>query len=183
MNTGLLAVALGAVAIALTVLQYTRRRFALAERQARDLQAGLERHLAQRTEELRASEARLRSTLDGMLEGCQIIGPDWCYVYVNPAAAHHGRRSVEELVGRTMMEAYPGFERSAVFAAIAHCMAERVPCRMDNEFTYPDGARGWFELSIQPVPEGVLILSVDVSDRRPPASGENVRPAKVIALE
>ena len=40
-------------------------------------------------ERLRASERRLRNTLDNMLEGCQIIGPDWRYLYVNNAVAKH----------------------------------------------------------------------------------------------
>ena len=37
---------------------------------------------------------------------------------------------------------------------------------MDNEFTYPDGTKEWFELSIQPVPEGIFILSIDISERK-----------------
>lgn len=160
------ALALSAILVALIVLRHTRRRFALAERQARDLQAGLERHLAERTAELRASEARLRRTLDSMMEGCQIIGFDWRYVYLNPAAAAHGRRTVADLVGRTMMEAYAGIETTVVFAAIGRCLADRVASRMENEFTYPDGARGWFQLSIEPVPEGALILSVDVTEHK-----------------
>src|SRR5258706_11919101 len=35
------------------------------------------RELKQADEKLRASEARYRSTLEGMMEGCQIIGYDW----------------------------------------------------------------------------------------------------------
>ncbi len=34
-------------------------------------------------EALRESEERFRSTLDNMLEGCQLIGFDWRYRYVN----------------------------------------------------------------------------------------------------
>jgi PAS domain S-box-containing protein len=158
--------ALAAVALALFALRRMRRRFERADRRARELIAGLEGHLAQRTAELRASEERLRGTLDGMIEGCQIIDFDWRYRYLNPAAAAHGRRSVEDLVGRTMMEAYPGIEHTAVFAAIDRCRTERIAARMENEFTFPDGHRGWFQLSIEPVPEGVFVLSMDISERR-----------------
>jgi GAF domain-containing protein len=38
-------------------------------------------------EALRESEERFHSTLDNMLEGCQIIGFDWRYLYLNAAAA------------------------------------------------------------------------------------------------
>ncbi len=103
--------------------------------------------------------------LDRLLEGCQIIGPDWRYLYVNEAAARQGRRPREELLGLTMPEAYPGIERTPMFETLARCMRERTYARMENEFTFPDGSRGWFELRFEPVPEGVFILSMDVTER------------------
>ncbi len=111
-------------------------------------------------------EDRVVAALDKMLEGCQIIGPDWRYLYLNDAAARHGRTTKEKLLGRTMMEAYPGIDDTEMFVALRTCMEERVGTLMDNEFTFPDGTKGWFELHIQPVPEGVLILSIDVTERR-----------------
>lgn len=117
-------------------------------------------------EERRASESRYRSTLDHMMEGCQIIGRDWRYLYVNEVAARHGRRSREELVGRTMMEIFPGIDKAPFFGELRRCMTERIPIRMENEFTYPDGSRGWFNLSMEPVPEGVFILSEDITEAK-----------------
>jgi PAS domain S-box-containing protein len=115
---------------------------------------------------LRESEARLRSTMDSMLEGAQIIGPDWRYRYVNDAAALQGRKSKAELLGRTMAEAYPGIEQTPLFAALRRCLAEQTPQRLENEFTFADGTTGWFELSIQPVTEGLFILSQDITGRK-----------------
>ena len=37
---------------------------------------------------------------------------------------------------------------------------------MENEFTFPDGTVGWFELKISPVPEGIFILSMDITERK-----------------
>ncbi len=39
------------------------------------------------------SQEQYRQTLDTMLEGCQIIDRDWRYVYINEAAARHGRQT------------------------------------------------------------------------------------------
>ena len=117
-------------------------------------------------EALRESEQRLRSTLDCLLEGCQVIGFDWRYLYVNDAVARHGRRTKEELLGHTMMEMYPGIEETEMFGFLRRCMEQRVPHRMENEFAYPNGAKGWFELSIQPLPEGIRILSLDFTERK-----------------
>jgi PAS domain S-box-containing protein len=117
-------------------------------------------------ENLRISEERFRSTLDNMMEGCQIIGFDCRYLYVNRAVVEHGHTTQEALLGRTMMEVYPGIENTEMFASLRRCMEERQPHQMENEFTYPDGTKEWFELSFQPVPEGVFILSIDISKRK-----------------
>lgn len=108
----------------------------------------------------------VRVSLDCLREGFQIIGFDWTYVYVNPAAARHGRRGSEELIGQPLSEMYPGIERTAVFEVMRKCMAERTTHVMENEFTFPDGSRRWFELRIQPVPAGICLYSSDIDDRK-----------------
>ncbi|HQN15094.1 MAG TPA: YfiR/HmsC family protein [Bacteroidales bacterium] len=128
----------------------------------------LERELAERKlaqEALSKSEERYRSTLDNMLEGGQIISFDYRYLYVNNAVAVQGRKNKDELLGHTMMEVYPGIEHTAVFPAIRKCIRENASQHMINEFVHADGSVGWFELSIQPVPEGVFILSYDITER------------------
>ncbi len=115
---------------------------------------------------LRESEARYRNTLDTMLEGCQIVGFDWRYLYLNDAAASQGRRAKGELLGRTMMEMYPGIETTKMFVKARRCMDERIPQLIENEFTFPDGSKGWFDLRIEPAREGIFILSSDITERR-----------------
>ncbi|MBE0583397.1 MAG: PAS domain S-box protein, partial [Desulfofustis sp.] len=117
-------------------------------------------------EALLASERRYRETLDGMLEGCQIIGPDWRYLYVNRTAARHGRKKPEELLGRSMLEIYPEIDNTPLVEVMKQCLEHRRPHRLENEFRYPDGSSGYFDLSIEPVPEGIFILSVDITERR-----------------
>src|ERR1700676_2515088 len=86
-----------------------------------------------------------RDVLNSLLEGCQVIGFDYRYLYVNDTVVAQGRQSREQLVGRTMMECYPGIENTPMFDALRRCMAERKHDRMENEFTFPDGSKGWFE--------------------------------------
>jgi PAS domain S-box-containing protein len=109
---------------------------------------------------------RYRDTLDHMMEGCQIIGFDWRYLYINRSALVHAEKSADELIGHTMMEAYPGIENTELFAAMKTCMEHRAPCQMENLFRYPDGHEAWFDLSIQPAPEGIFVLSMDTSERK-----------------
>ncbi len=117
-------------------------------------------------EALEQSEERYRNMLDNMMEGCQIIGFDWRYLYVNDSVAYQGHKSKEELLGHTMMEIYPGIENTEMFAVLKNCMEKQVSERMENEFNFSDGSKGWFELSIQPVPEGIFMLSLDITERK-----------------
>ena len=123
-----------------------------------------ERRKKERTS--KEAEIRLQVSLDFMIEGCQIIDFDWRYVYVNEAAARQGRKKKEDLLGYTMMQVYPGIDRTDMFNHLRNCMTNRVPYKMDNEFTFPDGSKAWFELNMEPVPEGVLILSIDITKNK-----------------
>jgi signal transduction histidine kinase len=108
----------------------------------------------------------LRSTLDHLLEGFQIIAPDWTYRYVNPAAARHGRRTPDELHGRKMWDVYPGIQDTPLFAVLSRCMRERTATSFENQFTFPDQATRWFELRVVPVPEGLCVHSFDIQARK-----------------
>jgi two-component system, cell cycle sensor histidine kinase and response regulator CckA len=108
----------------------------------------------------------LHSVLDAMREGIQVIDRSWRYVYLNRAAAVHGRRPREELVGRTMTECYPGIDGTELFGLLRRCMDEREPAALQNEFAYPDGKLQTFELRIQPCDRGIVVLSIDITDGR-----------------
>ncbi len=103
---------------------------------------------------------------DHLLEGCMIIGRDWTYLYVNEIAARHGHQKPENLLGRTMLEIYPGVEHTPVFASYRRCMEERTPQRFESSFTFQDGTTDWYLFSVQPVPEGIFVLSLDISESK-----------------
>lgn len=107
-----------------------------------------------------------KEILDELLEGCQVISYEYRYLYLNKAAIIHSHESRDKLIGRTMMKVYPGIENTKMFSVLKECMENRTPKQMENEFIYPDGTKGWFELRFEPVPEGIFILSIDVTERK-----------------
>ena len=115
---------------------------------------------------VRRSEERYRTTLDTMLEGCQLLGFDWRYLFLYAAAAIHYRCPNANLLGRTMPEAWPGIEQTEVFAMLRRCMAERVPVQSEVDFVFADGSSAWFDVRAQPVPEGIFVLSIEISERK-----------------
>lgn len=108
---------------------------------------------------------RLRISIDNLREGVQLVDTNWRFLYVNAAAAAHGQRPVAELVGRTMMECYPGIATTPVFQILKRVMETNCAEIVTNEFTYATGERRWFDLVVDPVPEGICILSLEVTDR------------------
>jgi PAS domain-containing protein len=106
---------------------------------------------------------RIGKILDYMLEGCQIISFDWQYLYLNEAAHAHSHLPKEELLGRKMMDVFPGIENTAMFQQLHKCMEQRQPVRFTNGFSYPDLTSGWFDISVIPVEEGILVMTLDLS--------------------
>lgn len=109
---------------------------------------------------------RYGSVLDQLIEGFQVLDRRFRYLYVNDTVVAHARRTRQDLLGRSMLELYPGIEKTPMFALLERCMRQRTSGQMENHFTYPDGRDAWFELRFRPVPEGLVVLSVDVTARK-----------------
>ncbi|HEY3488352.1 MAG TPA: ATP-binding protein [Gammaproteobacteria bacterium] len=130
------------------------------------MNAELEQKVIERSAALVRAEQRYQHIIDNMMEGMQVIDHDFRYVYVNDSLVKQGKHSREELLGHTMMEKYPGIENTEFFKLLQHCIRTRTPRAMENEFHFSDGSVGFFALSIQPIDEGVFILSTDISERK-----------------
>lgn len=108
----------------------------------------------------------LETVMNQMLEGFQVIDKDWRYVYVNETVAKQGKTTRDHLIGKTMMEIYPGIDQTPLFQSMKKSMEEKVDVSFENEFTYPDNSKGWFQLYIHPWENGVMVLSMDVTKRK-----------------
>lgn len=115
---------------------------------------------------LQASADPVRRALASVRLGFQVIGWDWRYIYLNPAAAAHGQRTPDQLVGRTMMEAFPGIEKTEMFTRLHACMTTRASDEFENLFACPDGSERWFDIRIEPTDEGICIYSMDIDERK-----------------
>lgn len=111
-------------------------------------------------------ELPLRSIIDHLLEGMAIVSPEWRYLYLNQRAVAQAQKSRESLLGRTMMECEPGFEKTALFRALAECMDQHTARVIENELTDPDGRRGWLEISVEPTSAGLLLRTIDITARK-----------------
>lgn len=137
-----------------------------AEAALQALNRELEGRVVEGNEALLRSEARLVEALDGMMEGVQMLDHAWRYTYVNDAVVAQSGYTREQLIGASMLDLYPGVEHTPLFAALEQCKAEGTARGFENTFTFPDGRRGIFELSVRATPDRLFILSSDVSARK-----------------
>lgn len=110
--------------------------------------------------------AEIKIALEEMLEGIQIVSRDWVYLYVNKAAGLHGRKSPQELMNKSMLECYPGIEKSPMFRDMEYVMQSGHARQIENEFQYEDGRKCWFQLYFEPYQNGILIRSIDITDKK-----------------
>ena len=109
---------------------------------------------------------RLQSILDSLLEGCAIFDRDWKCFYANETAARLIGGPRDSLVGLSIMEAFPRIETTKVIQLLRRCMEEAAPARVEAELPLRSGPPQWFDLSCSPVPEGVLLLLCDITERK-----------------
>lgn len=103
---------------------------------------------------------------DEMLEGVQVIDKSLKYVYVNEAVALQAKVPKESLPGHKMIEKFPGIEKTIVYQYIQQCLDDNESHQFTTEFEFQDGSVGYFELRMQPVPEGLLIMSFDITEQK-----------------
>ena len=111
-------------------------------------------------------EKRFHNVMDLMDEGCAIFDYDWNHIYVNPANARHAHSTPEKLIGKNLLKIIPGIDKSAFFETYKRVMEERIPLRVESNFIFEDGTSGWYEVRAIPVPEGIFILTIDITERK-----------------
>jgi PAS domain S-box-containing protein len=115
---------------------------------------------------VKLSEQRYQNTLDNMMEGCAIINYQWEVVYANEANSRHTGLGRENLIGQKISELFPDLNNSNLFDTLKKVMVERIPQDTITSCSLNDGLLRWYELKAVPVPEGIFILSEEVTDKK-----------------
>ncbi|MBY0477690.1 MAG: PAS domain S-box protein [Chitinophagaceae bacterium] len=174
-NGAILPVLISAVAIKdfdgkliqsrVTVLDYTERK--RQDDKIKQFNQELEKQVLEQTQLVIDKEQKYRFLLQNMREGILIVNYEWCCLFVNTSLIRQSRQSHEdELLGYTLMEKFPGLELTPLFKILEACMQNRLQELFETEFDFPDGSRGWFKLSVQPVPEGLFILVTEITEQK-----------------
>jgi PAS domain S-box-containing protein len=130
---------------------------------------GIVRDITERTKmekALRESEERYRRLMESMSEHIAVLDSEWRYLLANEALTRSVKIRAVQLLGKKLTEVFPGIEKSPFFEAGERVMKHRKPAAVTSEHIFEDGRRGWFESHIYPVPEGIMYVANDVTDRK-----------------
>ena len=109
----------------------------------------------------------------GMAEALCIVDRDFTVVEMNAAAVALNKRPLHEMLGRSHWDLWPETSDNAVGRLYRKAMSERITTSLENRWIDPFGNVGWYELTAQPVAEGLALYIRDITTKK--AAEEEVR--------
>jgi PAS domain S-box-containing protein len=99
--------------------------------------------------------------------GFHLIGRDWRWLYANRTAVEHvGVPGIEALDGLGLLELRPAVRGTEIHQRLGRCMDGGPEAAFEHEVHRVDGRVDWYSVRIQPHPDGLLLLSTDITDRK-----------------
>ena len=132
-------------------------------------------------EERIKAETRLQNTLDKMSVGCHIISFDWTHLYINNAAAEQIFRKAEDVTGEKVTDFNPRFSMTNVYRMWKRCMEDRIYHEYEESYTFSNGVTKWFDFKIEPIEEGIFVMTTDITDKKEAA--ESIRKSQKLLAE
>ncbi|MCK4764830.1 MAG: response regulator [Candidatus Aminicenantes bacterium] len=123
----------------------------------------LQKKFEEQNLKLQRGEERYKHLLESISDGVYVLDRDWRYTLVNENAARLVHMSPRDLLGKKITALFPGIEESKFFKTYLDVIRTGQPGAVVNEFNFPDGPRGWYEVRVYPVPEGILCIAADIT--------------------
>ncbi|MCW7466088.1 response regulator [Leptospira levettii] len=102
--------------------------------------------------------------MDDFSFGVQVVSHDLRYLYLNKILLSEINMQEVQLLNKRMSDVFPGIENSDIYKAIEKTIASKSSEKVINEFTLPNGNTTYYELDLQPIPQGAIIFSKDITD-------------------
>jgi len=121
--------------------------------------------------ELMAAEAAQRETekkygalVDSIPDPLVVLDHQLNHVLINDAVSETVQKSREEVMRTNYRDMFPNHESHPFFQAVTRVLETREREMLTAPWSLEGQPERWFQLSIYPVPDGVLFLARDVSD-------------------
>ncbi len=106
---------------------------------------------------------RLTATLESITDGLYTLDRDGRFTYVNPRAQELLQQDADELLGRDVVDAFPGVSGTEVETAARRALETNQAVLLD-EYHYPP-LDTWFQVNFYPSKQGLTVSLRDISDQ------------------
>ncbi len=124
----------------------------------------LEHTETKRVEAVREAERKVANILETIADAFVAFDRNWCYTYVNRAAAQILQRTPQELIGKHVWrEVFPKEVGGLAYRELHRAVAQQVPVSWE-EFGQP--VQRWLDVNAYPSDEGVALYFRDITQRK-----------------
>mgnify|MGYP001766297466 CR=1 FL=1 len=114
-------------------------------------------------ERLRQANQKIADILGNVSDGFVSLNREWRYTFVNEAGARMLGTTAPTLLGKPLLDAFPGVERTRFWTEWNRSVAENSVCCFE-EFYAPLGR--WYECRCYPSAAGLTVFFSDTTERR-----------------
>ncbi len=125
-----------------------------------------EQKLKDSEEKYRNLFQQYKMLVESITDSVYVLDMDWNYILVNEAAAKLVKLTIDEMLNNNLIDLFPRIEETQFFKVYKSVMETKKMERIRNEFTYPDGRYGVYEVSVYPIPEGILCIARDITEEK-----------------
>lgn len=115
------------------------------------------------TEEIERLAGRLKATMESITDAFYTVNRKWQITYFNAEAERLLRRSREELLGKSLWEAFRKICGTVFEQEYRRAMTENRTAKFEAYF---EPLRGWFEVHAYPSEEGLAVYFRDITERK-----------------
>ncbi|TXR55191.1 SpoIIE family protein phosphatase [Quadrisphaera setariae] len=116
------------------------------------------------TTDVHEGEARVARVLESMSAAFYSLDTSFRFTYVNAEAERLLGRSRTELLGGSVWELFPGTVDSGFERHYRGALASGQPSSFEEH--YPPPLDGWYEVRVWPVPDGLSVYFLEITERR-----------------
>lgn len=122
-----------------------------------------ERILREKEELLHAADRRLAEVIHGMTEACFVLDGEWRFTFLNDRGESLLRHRRDELLGRTIWEAFHRLVGTPMEAHYRRAMRERAPVSFE---AFSPIAERWLDIRLFPTGDGLAAFLLDIHGRK-----------------
>jgi PAS domain S-box-containing protein len=130
---------------------------------------------------LRESGQRYRLLLESISDGVYVLDKELRFVLVNDEGARRLQMPKEKLLENKVTDLIQNVKETPFFETVERVLKTHKSDTVTAEYVFEDGQRGWYEAHMYPVPEGVLCIVTDITERKK-AEEELVRLSNAVKM-